>query len=582
MINRHKNRYAYAVMIVFIAIMISACSPIKSSETAIAGHLDLSHWDFIHDGSVNLEGEWLLYPNVFMDATLLDAAEKDAISQYFKVPQTYRQTVSGMALPKEGYGTLALKVKVPRKGQYAVMIRQIMSASKIWINGELVSSAGSVGQDPLTAKGSFERQFFQFNCQEDEFDIVIHMSNFNNVRGRIRPIVLGDAQIIKRQYIRGIASDIFIAGALFIMAIYHFALYYKRKDNKKPLYFACFCMTICLRNALVGSRLIYELYPNLNFSVFNRLAYLTVYGSLPFLVLFFKEMFNSPLFAHIGKFIIGISLLFSSLTLFLPIHIYDSFLIYFELTILIFFVYLMVIVAKAVRSRQKGAVIILWGLVIFLMSVINDILVQNGILNTRSLASYGFFIFIFFQSYVLAAQFSDAYVKIESLLEENKKLYFDALTGVLNRRGFYDKGEALFNSASETGQSFIIFYGDLNGLKCINDQYGHRAGDEAIMATASLMQASFSEDDLVARMSGDEFIAIAVDTSTKERAQEIMAKIHKRFKDYNQQHHYPFELSISLGYAIYRQNKDISFDRLVQKADAMLYENKMLFKSSQV
>lgn len=581
MINRHKIRYAYIVLIAFIAMVVSACSPIQSSEKAIEGRLDLSRWDFKADGSVNLDGEWFIYPGVFMDPALVDLASHDA-NQYFNVPNPYHQTISGTVLPKEGYATLALKVKLPKEGQYAVMIRQIMSASKIWINGDLVSSAGLVGKDALTMVGSFERQLFQFDCQEDTIDIVIQMSNFNNIRGRIRPIVFGDAQIIKRQYISSIASDMFIAGALFIMAIYHFALYYKRRQNKKPLYFAGFCLIIGLRSALVGSRLIYELYPALNFSIFNRFAYLTVYGSLPFLVLFFKDMFSSPLFARIGKIIIGISFLFSSLTLFMPIRIYDGFLIYFEFTILIFFVCLMFIVAKAVRNRQEGSVIILWGLVIFLMSVINDILVQGGVLNTRSMASYGFFIFIFCQSYVLAAQFSDAYVKIENLLEENKKLYLDALTGVLNRRGFYDKGEALFTSASETGQGFIIFYGDLNGLKAINDQYGHRAGDEAIMATASLMQASFSEDDIVARMSGDEFIAISVASSTKESAQEIMAQIHKRFKHYNQLHHHPFELSISLGYSIYRQNKDISFDRLVQKADAMLYENKMVFKSRQV
>ncbi|MBN2898466.1 MAG: diguanylate cyclase [Clostridia bacterium] len=481
-----------ALLILSVFLMVG-CIQKPATRKASQGLLDLTTWDVERDGMVSLDGEWALYPNRFLTPEECKDETYTSEAQYIEVPNSYKTTVSGRQLPMYGYGTMRLVIQMPEdaQGQYGLIVRQILNASKVWINGDLVSEIGRVGTESINSEGSFERQLIAFFSDADQVDIVVQMSNFDNVVGRIRPIPFGNYQTLKRHYTATMASDIFISGALFIMAIYHFALYYKRPSNKMPLYFAFFSMIIALRDVLVGGRLIYELVPTIDFGLFNKLAYLTVYAAFPFIVMFFKELFPDALLSRFTKGIMGISIVISLITLFSEISVYDRFLKYVEALILVFFAYLLMLVVRAVFQQVDGAGIVLFGTGVFLLAATNDMLVQSGLLHTRSLASYGFFVFIFSQSYLLAAQFSDAYLKIEKLVQENKKLYIDTLTGILNRRGFYDKGEALLEHVETTGEIFTVFYGDLNGLKSINDNFGHRAGDEAIKAAAEIMKKSF-------------------------------------------------------------------------------------------
>lgn len=438
-----------------------------------------------------------------------------------------------------------------------------------------------VSKDMNNAIGSFQHQIAFFDVNDNnEVEIVIQMSNFNNVTGKIGSISLGNDSQIKREYIIGMASDTFIIGALCIMAIYHFALYYKRQKYKAPLYFGIFCLLIALRNALVGKRFIFEVFPNISFILFNKIAYLTVYIAFPFIVMFFKELFPNQLSSKVVHAIKWVSLLISIITIVTDIEIYNTFLIYYEMCIVICFVYVLLIIIKGVISGNQESLIILFGFVIFLIASVHDMFLQAGLLYTRSMVPFGFFIFIFSQSYILAARFSDAFLEIEKLVEENKAVYIDELTGILNRRGFYEQGGNLFEAALSTGGSFILFYADLNKFKNINDSFGHKEGDEAIKRTACLIKNSFRKDDIVARMSGDEFVAIAVNKTSEEEADKITELIKNNFYKYNLNSKKSYKLSISIGYSIYRPNVITTFDELVHRADTMLYDNKTIIKNS--
>ena len=87
----------------------------------------------------------------------------------------------------------------------------------------------------------------------------------------------------------------------------------------------------------------------------------------------------------------------------------------------------------------------------------------------------------------------------------------DELTGLYNRRGFFAIGEHLRRECLRHGRSLSVVQVDVDGLKSINDSFGHAAGDQAIAATASILRCTFRESDLVARLGGDEFVAIALD-----------------------------------------------------------------------
>lgn len=579
-------RRELSVVLFFLTVLIFFLYSYGVNENkmpeALQGEIDLSKCNFQENGLVKLDGEWELYWGELLEPIDFKDNYQNEPTDYFAIPNSLETTVNDNDLSRVGYGTMRLVMKMPNNQDriYGIKTGYMLSASKIWVNGKLVTSAGEVSKDADNAIGSFEHQiaFFE-NNKNNEVEIVIQMSNFNNVTGKIGSIYLGNDSQIKREYILGLALDAFIIGSLFIMAMYHFALYYKRPKSKETLYFGGVCLFTALRNALVGERIIFEFFPNISFALFNKLAYLIVYFTLPFITMFFKELFPKQLSAKIIYIMNIVSLLISFATIFSSIEIYDKFLIYYEIWIVMLFGYIMFIIIKKVINKSQNALIILFGFIVFLTASLHDIFVQSGILHGRSLSPFGFYIFIFSQSYILAARFSDAFAENERLVEENKAVYIDELTGILNRRGFYKQGGDLFKVALITGGRFTLFYADLNKFKNINDSFGHKEGDEAINRTACLIKNSFRNDDIVARMSGDELVAIAVNKASEEEAEKIIENIKSNFYKYNLNSKKTYKLSISVGYSIYKPNITTDFEELIHKADIMLYDRKIINKN---
>lgn len=574
-------RRGFSILILMSTVLTFFLSIYEAKENKIPevseGKIDLSEYNFEDSGLVKLDGQWELYWGKLLEPGDFKNNYENEPIDYFAIPNSLETTVKGNHLSKYGYGTMRLIVKMP-PGQdrlYGIKTGYMLSASKIWINGKLVTSAGEVSKDANNAIGSFKHQiaFFE-NNYNNQVEIVIQTSNFNNVTGKVGSICLGSDDQIKREYIIGVVSDAFIMGALFIMAIYHFALYYKRPIYKATLYFGWFCLIIGLRNALVGERIIFDVFPSISFNLFYKMAYLTIYCAFPFIAMFLQELFPKKLLLKMIYAINIVSFIISFITLFSNINVYDKFLIYYEIGIVILFIYSIFNIIKDVINKSQGALVILFGFIVFLTTTVHDILVQAGVLDGRSLIPVGFFIFIFSQSYILAARFSAAFSENERLVEENKAVYMDELTGILNRRGFYIQGGDLFKAASITGGRFTLFYADLNKFKIINDSFGHKEGDEAIKHAAFLIKNSFGKDDIVARMSGDEFVAIAVNKESEEEAEKIAEIIKSNFHEYNLHSKKTYKLSICIGYSIYKPNSVTTFDELIHNADNMLYNNK--------
>ncbi|MFT5872087.1 MAG: diguanylate cyclase (GGDEF)-like protein [Clostridium sp.] len=172
-------------------------------------------------------------------------------------------------------------------------------------------------------------------------------------------------------------------------------------------------------------------------------------------------------------------------------------------------------------------------------------------------------------------QLNLAVIELEKRNGELKNSYvIDELTGIFNRRGFYMHGGNLYKSAAITGGKAIMCFGDIDGLKKINDTYGHREGDEAILTAALLIKESCGMDDIVARIGGDEFIIIAANKSTGNEINEISELINSNFDRYNSIARKPYKLAISLGFSVYSPEMRLTFEELIQYADKQLYKRK--------
>lgn len=169
----------------------------------------------------------------------------------------------------------------------------------------------------------------------------------------------------------------------------------------------------------------------------------------------------------------------------------------------------------------------------------------------------------------------------EDILEEQEmfKEYatFDKLTGLMTRReglAFFEKQLefARFNSVK-----VVACFIDINGLKHVNDTYGHMAGDELILAVSKIIKNNARGNDTIFRYGGDEFILVLFNTD-KNTAPNIWRRIEYNFEEYNNTSNKAYKLSASHGFSEYDPVTNQSIDELLKLADAEMYINKKLMK----
>ncbi len=147
---------------------------------------------------------------------------------------------------------------------------------------------------------------------------------------------------------------------------------------------------------------------------------------------------------------------------------------------------------------------------------------------------------------------------------ENLSL-IDDLTGLYNRKGFFALAEHRVKLACREGEPFSIAFVDLDGLKRINDTFGHQAGNRALIDTAEVLRKCFRESDILARIGGDEF-AVFVAKADESEIAGIMSRIEEQLAACNATAGRQYPLSFSIGIVSGGlQNADI--DTLLAQAD---------------
>ena len=149
----------------------------------------------------------------------------------------------------------------------------------------------------------------------------------------------------------------------------------------------------------------------------------------------------------------------------------------------------------------------------------------------------------------------------------------DEMTGLHNRRGFLMLAEQHARVAQRHRISFAVVFADLNGLKKMNDLFGHEAGDRMIRATADVMRDTFRESDIVARLGGDEFVALLANATPAMQA-TIMARLRKGIAARNAREPPAQWLSLSIGMTFFEPERPLPLRELMVEADRLMYVDK--------
>jgi diguanylate cyclase (GGDEF)-like protein len=155
----------------------------------------------------------------------------------------------------------------------------------------------------------------------------------------------------------------------------------------------------------------------------------------------------------------------------------------------------------------------------------------------------------------------------------------DQLTGAYNRRGFITESEKALRSCCMSHHDGAILYADLDNLKGINDNFGHKEGDFAIRMAMEFVRKNLRSTDVVGRIGGDEFVALVLDVDERQMDQ-ICMRIKSCACEFNRTSDKPYNIEVSMGVYMFDSYNRETIDQLMSSADKVLYANKKLKKKS--
>ncbi|MCF6366649.1 MAG: SpoIIE family protein phosphatase [Bacteroidales bacterium] len=377
--------------------------------------IDLSQIS-IETENIPLSGKWEFYDSELYTPTDFNN-NKIKKPTYLEVPCLWNKSLDRGA---KGYGTYRLKIKSLKKGElYAINIIRIQSSYKIWINSVLFHTNGVVGKTKKTSSAKWSSDDIIFKANQETAEIVIQVSNFYHKKGGIEnPLIFGRAENITEYSWSISAMTIFLLGVLLIMASYHLAMFFFRKNDKSNLFFALTLIFSALFILGDGEILITKIYPEFSWEVLLKIIHSANYLRVLFFVLFiyvsFKEFLNKYVINAVTIIVVAIQILI----IVTPAAIYSHVLIGFFIITAFVLIYLIIGQIKALAAKKAGALFSFLGIFILMLTVINDILKEYQIIQTISLSTFGVFIFIIFHSYLISIQNSKAFQFIKTLTEK--------------------------------------------------------------------------------------------------------------------------------------------------------------------
>ncbi len=164
---------------------------------------------------------------------------------------------------------------------------------------------------------------------------------------------------------------------------------------------------------------------------------------------------------------------------------------------------------------------------------------------------------------------------INATVSQLKSMYIlDYMTSLYNRRGFYTKIRPRLENCISLRYDLMVVSVDMDGLKMINDTYGHTEGDHAIRKLSNLLCQCADDDTIVSRFGGDEFVVAAVCPDGEKTAKKFKTALKRKLDAFNEISGKPYKIGASIGVSITKPDENTNLDELIELADSIMYRQK--------
>lgn len=394
-------------------------SPGDLAPIAVSGVLDLRNWENDTGEILKLQGDWKFYWNELISpADLADG--RASLSGYMDAGFWNGYVVDGQPLPGQGYATYALTILMKPDGQrMALRLPAQSTAFRLYLNGRELASNGVVGTSAETTVPQYMPLLEEFYNNSPQITLVMQVSNFHHRLGGMgEPLEIGAEPALRAKTNRLILMDMYSMGAMFTMGFYHLLLYFMRKKDRSAAYFAGICLCYGVRSMTIGEVALTKIWPNFDWAALLGLGYLTSAGILPFGLLFVWELYRE----ETSKIAVTASIVHYSalilIVLLAPTTVSTQAVVYYQVGSAALSAYVLYVLVSASIKRREGALWLSVSALFFIVTLLNDLLYINGIIQTMTLSSLGLVVVCFGQAQVLAARFSNALTSVEALRDQ--------------------------------------------------------------------------------------------------------------------------------------------------------------------
>ena len=449
------------------------------------GQIDVSGWDFAR-GPVQLDGEWELYFGQLLEPSDFAGLESNVgfssrqtagprLTGYVTVPGSWQAIAGGGPVPpRHGVATYRLIVHgVPLSADvfssppsqpsprslWLLEMPYARTAYRLWVNGELVAANGAVSADsramrpeyrptlapiaPATmlGQGGFQQALPDGAPQtptEGSLEIIIQVSNAHFRAGGLpRSILLGPAELVARNHRARLVSQMFLIGALGLMAMTYGVMYAGQRSERSMLYFALLSAAIAVRSFFMGELPVQIVLPGFPWEIQLRMEYFTGYLGTAVFMLLLQSLYPRDVLRWVTWLYLAVGAVGCALVTIFPVRITSLLVPYHTILAFLAVPYTLYVLVRAALRRRPASQYTLVGGLIFLTTVVLSMLHYNQLWIELDLVPHGLFALVLSQALALSQRYSAAFRRASELAVENGQLLDEARQQLTERNRLY-------------------------------------------------------------------------------------------------------------------------------------------------
>ncbi|TGK52742.1 histidine kinase [Leptospira bouyouniensis] len=428
------------------------------------GMIDLSNIHFDDQTSIPLSGDWEFHWNTFVTPVSIQSPIQSTVLTNTLAPENEKEYLGIGKRWKDihfgkGYATYQVKLILPEtsnKNIFAVRFFQTGGAAmRVFVNGKESLTLGKVGIDKTSMEPTRSSGILIIPNPTNVVNLMVHISNFHHDDGSFwYAPKFGLYKNIQNNFIKELALDALLSGALFFMAFYHFVLFFFRRTKKLILFFGLFSITTALHSLSLNGDVLYYLIPSISYRIAFSLS-LIFYLAMPFYLYFLSELFPSQFSKPILRVFSTICFLLYLFVILAPTELGSQTTFIGLVFSILGLVYSAICLFRSALKKEALSIILFLIQVFLLFSAINDTLYLYGIFQYALILKYSYLSTVLFQSLLLASFFTKTFIKNETLKNELSALNESLEQTVILRTKDYKEAKQNAEEANKWKDKFI-------------------------------------------------------------------------------------------------------------------------------